>query len=342
MNINILIRYNLIKFFNSFKNKQNKPMISIIVPVYNTEKYVEQCINSLINQTYKNIEIIVVNDKSKDNSLNIVKKLKQKDMRIHIYNHKTNKGLSAARNTGIIHASGKYIMFCDSDDFYNENMCEFLYNEISKSNVNWGVCGTNIIVEDNLYQRSYAEEPYFSIQFKGIINIDITNLTKINCCAWNKIIKRNFLIRNNIFFPENCYHEDEFFFLACVLNDPTILCMKENLYNYRVRKNSIMYNFFYKKDELHKSSLNVIKIAERIFNYSKKYNLIHQRRNLELTFYYFFLLINISLQRAHHDKRKELIEHIKNFMEKENFEKFFLKNSFIQSLYTKNFAIYLK
>lgn len=253
-------------------------MISIIVPLYNTEKYIEQCIISLINQTYKNIEIIIVNDNSNDNSLNIVEKIKKNDRRIRIYNHKTNKGLSVARNTGIIHATGKYIMFCDSDEFYNKNMCKILYEGVSKNNINWGICGTNIIVEDNLYQELSCKESYFSIDFEGIINIDLINLKKINCCAWNKIIKRKFLIKNNIFFPENCYHEDEFFFLACVLNDSTILCIKKKLYNYRIRKNSIMYNFFYKNEGLYKSSINVIKIAENIFNYSKKYNLIKNKK----------------------------------------------------------------
>ena len=103
--------------------------ISIIVPVYNTEKYLSKCLNSLIKQTYKDIEIIVVNDGSKDKSLEIAKKFAKQDNRIKVFN-KENGGLSSARNFGIEKASGEYIGFVDSDDYIKENMFEILYNMI--------------------------------------------------------------------------------------------------------------------------------------------------------------------------------------------------------------------
>ena len=107
----------------------DEDLISIIVPVYNVEKYLEQCLESLLNQTYKNIEIIVVNDGSTDQSLDILKKYSFKDNRIKLYSQK-NQGISAARNTALEHINGKYVMFVDSDDWIEINTCEIALHEM--------------------------------------------------------------------------------------------------------------------------------------------------------------------------------------------------------------------
>ena len=109
----------------------HKELISIIVPVYNVEKYVEKCINSIINQTYKNLQIILVDDGSKDNSGKICDEFKLKDNRIEVI-HKNNGGLSDARNAGLKLAKGDYIGFVDSDDYIEADMYETLYNLIKK------------------------------------------------------------------------------------------------------------------------------------------------------------------------------------------------------------------
>ena len=106
--------------------------ISVIVPVYNTEEYIEKCINSITGQTYKNLEIIVVNDGSTDNSLNILKSLQSKDSRIRIINQE-NKGVSAARNTGLDNTTGEYIAFVDSDDYLEKNMYEKMLKYMGES-----------------------------------------------------------------------------------------------------------------------------------------------------------------------------------------------------------------
>ena len=110
----------------------DEDLISIIVPVYNVEKYLEQCLESLLNQTYKNIEIIVVNDGSTDQSLDILNKYSFKDNRIKLYSQK-NQGISAARNTALEHINGKYIMFVDSDDWIEINTCETALHELKKN-----------------------------------------------------------------------------------------------------------------------------------------------------------------------------------------------------------------
>lgn len=116
-------------------------LISVIIPVYNGEKYIKRCINSLINQTYKNIEIIIINDGSKDNSINIIKEISEKDKRIIIID-KENQGVSIARNAGIEKASGDYIMFVDVDDWVKTNMIEQMYKVIKKENVDIVKCNS--------------------------------------------------------------------------------------------------------------------------------------------------------------------------------------------------------
>lgn len=130
--------------------------ISIIVPIYNSEKYLERCLNSIINQTYRNIEIILINDGSKDRSLEICQKYKKIDNRIQIINKK-NSGVSDSRNVGLENSSGEYIQYVDSDDYLNLNACEVLLENIKKSNASLVICGFNIIKNNNILRRPYLK-----------------------------------------------------------------------------------------------------------------------------------------------------------------------------------------
>ena len=137
--------------------------ISIIVPVYNTEKYLSKCLNSLIKQTYKDIEIIVVNDGSKDKSLEIAKKIAKQDNRIKVFN-KENGGLSSARNFGIEKASGEYIGFVDSDDYIKENMFEILYNMIKEANAKIAICGWYLVEDNQIISINFEDADYEELQ----------------------------------------------------------------------------------------------------------------------------------------------------------------------------------
>lgn len=125
----------------------NNDLISIIIPVYNVEKYISKCLNTSIRQTYKNIEIIVVNDGSTDKSGIICDEFAKEDPRIKVI-HTTNKGVSSARNLGIREANGKYITFIDSDDYVNERYIEILYNLCKNEKADIGICGTMDVSEN--------------------------------------------------------------------------------------------------------------------------------------------------------------------------------------------------
>ena len=132
-----------------------KDKISIIVPVYNVEKYLSECLDSIINQSYKNIEIILINDGSTDSSLEICQKYQKNDKRIKLISQ-ANKGLSISRNNGMKIATGKYIMFVDSDDIIHSRMIEVLYKEIKNNKCQMAVCKFKLFVDKFEEKKFYT------------------------------------------------------------------------------------------------------------------------------------------------------------------------------------------
>jgi len=241
--------------------------VSIIIPVYNTEKYLRQCLESVINQTFKDIEIIVVNDCSKDNCLTIIKEYQLKDNRIILINLKNNVGLGFARNEGIKIAKGNYIVFIDSDDWVKKDYIETLFNSIEKYNLD--VFATSFCLYDN---KSTQTKIYKYSQFvTNCKNYDILLLTPSRICTpWARIYKKNFLIKNNIFFLLKS-KEDSLFFYELILSRPKILFANIPMYFYRTNlKNSLTGNYYFTIHALIKllKNIKILLIEKNLF---KKY-----------------------------------------------------------------------
>ena len=188
-------------------NYLQKPKISIIVPVFNSEKYIEKCLLSLINQTEKEIEIVIVNDGSDDNSEKIVTEFAQNDTRI-VYVKQEHKLQGAARNKGISLAKGEYIGFVDSDDWVDSDYFEKLYSAAKKYNSDLALA-TNVRTGNGKTKKRLnitKEAFYTDLQSK----FDICNQWK-DGCPTNKIYRREFLQKNNILYPENVFCEDKIF-----------------------------------------------------------------------------------------------------------------------------------
>ena len=216
------------------------PKVSIIIPIYNTEKYLSKCLDSVINQTLKDIEIICVNDCSPDNSLSILKKYASKDDRIKIINNEINRNLGMARNIAMEAAKSDYIMFLDSDDWYEENACEEAYNQIVKYNNDFVMFGFRYLNETTQVWRIGDKIKDFDYLI-GKSSITLKDLTKpfLNGgVCWNKIYNKKFLIDNKILFPEG-YHEDGEFTLKVFLNFNNFSILDIPLYCYLIRPNSI-------------------------------------------------------------------------------------------------------
>ena len=187
------------------------PKLSVIVPVYNVEKYLKECINSIINQTLKDIEIICVNDGSTDNSLKILEELSQLDNRIKIIN-KENGGLASARNAGMKVASGEYYTFIDSDDFIDTNAYETVINKKSEADI---ICfGIQVFGNENSTQKKY-DDTYYKIKYNGLQKLtdDIIFNTDVSAC--NKVFKSDIINKNNITFPDGLNNEDAEFYCKC-------------------------------------------------------------------------------------------------------------------------------
>ena len=182
-----------------------KPLISVIIPVYGVEKYIAQCLESVINQTYKNLEIIVVNDGTKDRSAEIAKKYAAQDSRIKVYDFE-NGGISVARNRGLEIATGDYISYIDSDDWLDKRMYETLLKSAIQNNADMVKCG---IIETNV-----AKEENFTFSNEKIINneqhIGFENYFNgmLWTVVWNGLYKRE--LAKKVKFPDNVVNEDNY------------------------------------------------------------------------------------------------------------------------------------
>ena len=255
--------------------------ISIIIPIYNTEKYLNKCIESLIEQTHSNIEILCINDGSVDNSLEILKEYARLDVRVKIFSQK-NSGSGPARNLGLKNATGEYIMFCDSDDWFEANMCQKMLYKIINEEVDLVICSSNVVYEYINSRRSNLERCY-QIQEKLLEKIILTDNLRNTICvgSWAKIFKKNIIDKYNILFPEQSIGEDNSFFGQYIVIAKNIFGIEEKLYNYRVRENSLMTLFY--NQESKGGPIEYLYSFVHLSSFYKKNNLLEKNK-------YFFLL----------------------------------------------------
>lgn len=295
---------------------KNDVLVTIVVPMYNVEKYIEKCIDSLTNQTYKNIEIIIVNDGTKDNSLTIAEEKAKEDNRIKIISQ-SNQGLSAARNMGIDNASGDYICFVDSDDFVHPDYIKLLLETILKNNADISVCDFFYIDDKgNIWKRKEKENKLYNNEeaLKDIFSQE----QNTEIMTWNKLYKIQLFRDNKIYFPIGRYHEDNFTTYKLYYYAKKIVMISNELYYYLQRNNSIMGQKFNKK------RLDIIEAIEETkeFFKDKKINLCE-----EIQCYEIMTKINI-LNNMIRDKYKdaERIEIIKDIRKN---KKEYMKNKYI-------------
>lgn len=263
-----------------------KKKLSIIVPIYNCEKYIERAITSLINQKYKNIEILLINDGSTDNSKLICEKIAETDERIVLFD-KVNSGVSSTRNFGIEHATGDYITFIDGDDYIENDaysycmkiidsndidFFKFSYIKESKNNklANMYKMPTDIVV-DISDKTKYSKEIFFSKDFEGI---------------WDLIVKKDLLKTNNICFDTSLKFSEDFkFACSCFSKSKKAYFTNQSFYHYVINENSVTQKYELNKqilwcDNIIKSymdSSDILGIAINSNNYciKKVFNLIY-------------------------------------------------------------------
>ena len=290
-------------------------MISIIVPVYNVEKYICRCIDSILAQTYKDFELILVDDGSTDSSGKICDDYKERDKRIKVI-HKENGGLSSARNVGIDVAEGDYIGFIDSDDYIRKDMYEILYKCIQKNNCDISICNYLFIDEDgngvthmnnDLPIKDEIISGYEAIEkmcsYKGFYYIT----------AWNKLYNKHIISSNK--FPIGRVHEDVFNSYKILFNSNKVGCVYEPLYYYTINSNGITHKAFNIK------RLDILYAYIERIKFSKINNLDLLKITTEKLFWdemikYYFMLDNKSseVKNIYKDLRKKSIYLIPNLI----------------------------
>lgn len=215
-----------------------EPLVSMVIPVYNVEKYLEKCLISIINQTYKNIEIILVDDGSSDCSGVICEKFAKKDGRIHIIKKK-NGGLSDARNVGINNSRGDYICFVDSDDYVDKNYVLKMYSSLLTNNADICICNFFPVTEEgNKSKKQYGSKLSNSVFLNSSINsILLSDLNVSMTVAWNKMYKKSLF--EGIRYPTGKLHEDEWTTYKLLYKSARICTIDDELYYYVQRTNSI-------------------------------------------------------------------------------------------------------
>ena len=256
--------------------------LSIIVPVYKVEKQLEQCIRSILNQSFTNFELILVDDGSPDKCGDICDEYEKKDSRIKVI-HKKNGGLSDARNAGIERAKGEYIAFVDSDDFINKYMYEILYKNAKKWDADISICNFKMVCENDridedisvicedakVYGRNEALNKLYSNE----------NLQFI--VAWNKIYKKELFL--NIRYDYGKCHEDEFIIHKLIYNANKIAYCSSEMYYYLQRNNSIMNLEF----SIHR--LDIIEALDKRMEFFRKNDLLeleYRTQNLYLNYFF--------------------------------------------------------
>ena len=206
------------------------PDISIIVPIYNAEKYLNKCLDSLINQTKKELEFVLINDGSTDKTDSIIKNYN--DKRIKYFKNK-NQGIGKTRNFGISKSSGKYIMFLDSDDYLKKEACEILYKKAITTNSDLVICDFY-----KIYDSGKVEDINLPSFKETTLKKRPTIINEVNLAPWNKIYKRELITKNNLKFVENLKYEDAPFVIDAFVNAKKIAKVDEKLNYYVIHGNS--------------------------------------------------------------------------------------------------------
>ena len=220
-----------------------QPKVSVIIPVYNTEAYLLEAVESIINQSLKEIEIIIVNDGSTDGCASIIEDLASKDSRI-ISLSQNNSGPSIARNNGLSHATGKYVYFMDSDDRLRSDALSMCYEMCKKKDLDFVFFEADIIDNHSwaidYHFRALAEDTIYNGY--DLFN-DLLDSTQLKVPVWLYFIRRQYLSDNKIEFYPHIIHEDELFIVLLFLSAKCVQYIHQNLYNRRIRDDSIMTKY---------------------------------------------------------------------------------------------------
>ncbi|MFR6471121.1 MAG: glycosyltransferase family 2 protein, partial [Turicibacter sanguinis] len=301
-------------------------LVSIIVPIYNVENYLFRCLDSIVSQTYQNIELICVNDGSTDNSQLIVDEYKCKFPNKIKSIIKANGGLGDARNRGLLEAAGDYVMFIDSDDWIEKNTIEIMIENAIKNQSDIVICGLRRITENNkvLSQEQCKLNKEYNSE-EALVNLAPA--------AWNKLYRRSLFIENNIMYPINVWYEDLPTTSKLFMCSKKITTTNDILINYLQRSNSIIYSY-------DSRARDIFKVLEDIRTFNPEKTKIYQN---EIEYLFIIHIIFAHLFRStilENNDLKQEIKYCKDFIEKK-YPRYF-KNKYLDIRYKNNNSLIKK
>ena len=249
-------------------------LVSVIVPVYNVGKYLRAALDSIVRQTYRNLEIICVNDGSTDSSPAILREYAAKDPQIVVVEQK-NQGLSGARNAGLNRAHGLAIAFVDPDDLLAENAIELMARHLGDG-VDGVVCGINVRY-DGFSSMKEGDDRYFSLRYEGKVTPDADVVSRTYTPVWGKLYRKSLVDDLRLRFPEPLVFEDNFWHWAFFMNARAMYFLDVPAYTYVRHPDSIMGSVFAGKEHL---AIQRIRIIERIIDFLAKRSLYEFRKDV--------------------------------------------------------------
>ena len=281
-------------------------LISVIVPIYNVEKYLDRCIESIVNQTYKNLEIILVDDGSSDNCPKMCDKWAKKDNRIKVI-HKENRGVSSARNTGINNVNGNYIVFVDSDDFLEDNALYLMTKRINNYDIL--ICSNYNITNNKKNKNLFSDKEIGIYNLNSLIQHFFNNYNSfVLNVPWNKLYKTNIIKKYNLKFKEDIELGEDFMFnIDYFMYCNNILITNDIIYNYRFSDNGLARKkreIDYYWDNEKKINIYLISTLKKFDKYSQNESIINHFL-IYKTRYIFYTICNLS-EYTKMEKKKEL------------------------------------
>lgn len=295
---------------------KRQDVISVIVPVYNVDHYLRNCLNSILNQSYKNIEVILVDDGSTDTSGLICDEYAGIDTRIKVI-HKKNEGVSSARNVGVDNASGNYIAFVDSDDYILNDYLEYLYKLQKKTNADISCCNFEFIYENTaMIKTKKQEENILEFDSKNAL-INLLYQKEIDTSLWGKLFESKHVKKHK--FPEHKIFEDLAVFYKIVMESDKIVYSNLKKYMYLQRDNSIISANF------NSSKLDIIQVVENmcsdILNVYPDIYLATESRILNMDFYLLRIIDKKNYREIYLNLKNDVKRRRKNVLNDKNIKK---------------------
>lgn len=295
------------------QQKNNRPKLSIIVTAHNSAKYLPKCLDALIAQTYRNIEIICVDDASTDNTGKLIKDYARSDPRILAIRNQENVGVSEARNIAMKKATAPYIMFCDGDDYYDTQMCEKMLAIAEDSELSAGMVISEIRVVYHAHQEmKISDEHYYNLHFSGVQAVTDQVLTETDFAPSNKLFRKELIDRYKLRFPKGLHYEDAYFCAAYMCICGTVYYLNEQLYTYVRHTGSIMSNTW-SKEGARDTSIDHIYIAFKLFDFLKAYGLLEKYNAAFWRLFVGYERLSINYSRSH-ENTKKIREEVRRFL----------------------------